>query len=358
MTGGLPPISATITSFNGADDLSDCIRSIRAQEGVTIDEIIVVDNASTDGTVELVRRDFPDVKLIRLDENEGPCPARNRGLEEARNRLVFQVDQDVVVRPDCVRKLLSEIIDAEDVAVVSPRALDANDSSVVHYDGGSYHYAGVMSLRHFYRPVAECANEVTDIDAFVSLAALVHRDQLLELGGYDKSFFILFEDHDLSYRIRVCGYRIRSVPNAIVEHRAGTAGISFRGGPVYPPRRLFLHSRNRWMLILKCYRWRTIVLAMPGVLLLGVAYVFFAWRQGALSDYVRAKSSLLAHLPHIRAERRRLAPLRRLPDRAVLGAPDLTFSPRIQRGRTGSLAERLLSLTLRAYWHLIHHLVG
>src|SRR5690606_17806611 len=121
---------------------------------------------------------------------------------------------------------------------------------------------------------------------------------------------------------------------------------------------LFLHSRNRWLVVLKCYRARTLVLTLPGVLLLGVAYVAFAWSQGALGEYVRAKSSLLRHLPHVRAERRRLRPLRRVSDRALLGAPDLTFSPRIERGKGGSWAERFLSGALRAYWVLVRPFVG
>lgn len=343
-------------TYNAEHDVRDCLRSLYAQEGVAIDEVIVVDNASTDQTAQIVEREFPEVRLIRLLENAGPCPARNRGLDEARNRLVFQVDCDVVARIDCAALLYADLAAAEDVAVAAPRALDAIHPDLVHYDGGSFHYAGVMALRHFYRPAADCTTASADVDAFISLAALVDRDKLQRVGGYDPAFFILFEDHDLSYRLRLAGYRIRSVPAALVDHRSGTAGISFRGGHNYPARRLFLHSRNRWMLVLKCYRARTVVLALPGVLLLGAVYVLFAATQGALGDYVRAKSSLFAHWPHIRAERRRVAALRRVRDRDLLGSPDLTFSPRIERGRIGAAVEQGLSAVLRGYWWLVRWL--
>ncbi|MFG0316259.1 MAG: glycosyltransferase family 2 protein [Planctomycetota bacterium JB042] len=352
-----PEITAAVVAFEGESDLRDCLRSLAAST-VPFAEVIVVDNASTDGTPEMVEREFPDVVLIRMPSNDGPCTARNEGLRRARHRLVFQVDQDVVVRPDCVARLLEVREERGAPAVVFPRAVDADRPDVVHYDGGSFHYAGVMALRHFYRPIGECADAVEEVDAFISLAALVDRDVLLQVGAYDPAFFILFEDHDLSYRLRACGHRIVAVPDALVDHRAGTAGISFRGGPKYPPRRLFLHSRNRWLVVLKCYRLRTLVLTLPGVLLLGVAYVLFAWTQGALKDYVKAKSSLLRLLPHVRAERRRLAPLRRTRDRELLGAPDLTFSPRIERGKGGSLGERFLTGTLRAYWFLVRPFVG
>jgi GT2 family glycosyltransferase len=351
-------ISVAVTTFNAAADIAECLRALRRIEGVEIDDVIVVDNASTDDTCAIVEREFPEVRLIRLSENRGPCPARNVGLREAKNRLVFQVDSDVIVAPDCVAKLLTEMTATPDVAVASPRAVDAANRDVVHYDGGSFHYAGVMALRHFFKPRAECRAVTEDVDAFISLAAVVDRDALLRVGGYDETFFILFEDHDLSYRLRIAGYRIRSVFDALVDHRSGTAGISFRGGSRYPARRLWLHSRNRWLVVMKCYRWRTILVALPGVLLLGVAYVFFAWRQGALADYVEAKSSLIRSWPHIKAERAKIAAFRRARDRDLLGAPDLTFSPRIERGASAPLLERALSWVLRAWWTLARHFAG
>ena len=123
-------------------------------------------------------------------------------------------------------------------------------------------------------------------------------------------------------------------------------------------RRLWLHSRNRWIVLLKCYRWRTILVALPGVLLLGVAYVAFAIREGALREYVGAKSSLIRSLPHVLRERRRIAAIRRLRDRDLLAAPDLTFSPRIERTGSSSLLERGLSVVLRAWWYLARPFAG
>lgn len=351
------PVSATVVSYNGGRDLERCLRSLLEQRPAP-SEVIVVDNGSTDGSREMVEREFPNVEWVSLEANLGPCAARNEGLRRARHRLVFQVDQDVELEPRCLARLLEEWEREEGLAVLFPRALDASDPSLVHYDGGWFHYAGVLSLRHFYVPRERCSEEATDVDAFISLAALVDRDALLEVGGYDATLFILFEDHDISYRLRLAGRRIRSLPAARVLHRSGTEGISFRGGPRYPARRLYLHSRNRWLVVLKNYRLRTLLVALPGVLVLGVAYVAFAASQGALGDYLRAKGSLLRHLPHIRRERRRVASFRAAKDRDLLAAPPLTFSPRIERGPVARRIERLLNVSLRVYWSLVRALAG
>lgn len=356
-TTDYPPITAAICAFNAEEDIADCLHALVSMDHPPA-EVIVVDNASTDRTAAIVRERFPQVRLISMPSNDGPCPPRNRGLAEAQHPLVLQLDQDVIVRPDTLNLLLQERTRTPDAAVIFPRAMDAGKEGIVHYDGGSFHYAGVMALRHFFQPASECTREIEDVDAFISLAALVDREKVFAVGGYDPAFFILFEDHDLSYRLRLAGYRIRAVPDAVVDHRAGTEGISFRGGHRYPARRLFLHSRNRWMAVLKSYRLRTLVLTLPGILLLGVAYVFFAWRQGALRDYVRAKSSLIRLIPKIREERKKIAAFRKLRDKDLLGAPDLTFSPRIERGRSGSLLERGLTFTLRVYWWLVRPWVG
>ncbi|GJM22374.1 MAG: hypothetical protein DHS20C15_22890 [Planctomycetota bacterium] len=349
---GATPVTVTVVNYNGAAFLGACLDHLAALRG-EIAEVIVVDNASTDGSLELARAHPVAPRVVALDSNDGPCVARNRGLAEARTRWVFQVDSDVLVEPDVLEKLLPELADPE-VVVVQPRAVLANDPAVVHYDGGRMHYVGVMCLDNLLQRVDGDAGPANDVDAVISMALLLDARLVLDIGAYDEAFFILFEDHDLSYRLRARGLRLRRVPRARVLHDTGTEGLSFRpGAAAYPDRRAFLHARNRAYLVLKNYSWRAMILSWPGRCVYALVWLVFAASRGVLGGYIRGRIDLLRHVPRALRLRRQLAGQRRLGDRRLLGADALTFSPVIDRRGMEAGLERVLNAILRGWWRLV-----
>ena len=350
------PVTVTIVNYNGRDYIADCLAAVEALSPRP-QEIIVVDNASTDGSAELIESDYPHVRLVRLDENLGPCPARNKGLEEARTRLVFQLDVDVMVTPDCLEKTLHAWEQTPGVVLAQPRSVFDDQRDVVHYDGGFFHYIGLMTLRHFYGRLEEAEEGDREVDAVISLALLVDREVVLEMGGYDSSFFILFEDHDISYRLRALGHRILSVGNALVYHRHGTAGISYREGPQYPSRRAFLHSRNRWIVLLKNHHLWTLIATAPGLMVFEAAWFLFALKKRLIVPYLHGKLALIRELPGVFRARRDLMTKRTLGDGSLLGAEDLTITPLIDRKGGVGRAERCLNACLRGWWRVVRAMI-
>ena len=343
------PVTVTVVNYNGAAFLDDCLDALLQLRG-NVTEIVVVDNASTDDSRERIRARGAPVRLVALDTNDGPCSARNAGLAEATTDWVFQIDSDVIVQPDTLEQLLPQLAEP-DVAIVQPRAVLAHDPAVVHYDGGRMHYVGIMCLDHLLQRVDETPGEPEDVDAVISMAILVDRRVLQGAGGWDEAFFILFEDHDVSYRLRALGHRLRRVPRAVVLHREGTAGISFRpGAPAYPGRRAFLHGRNRSYLVLKNYSWPAILLSWPGRLVYATVWATFAATRGVFGDYLRGRWAFLKLVPRALRERRHLAGRRRVGDRRLLGAEDLTFSPVIRRRGMEAGLERALNGMLSSWW--------
>jgi GT2 family glycosyltransferase len=346
-----------VVNYNGLNAIEACLRSLLELEPAPA-EIIVVDNASTDGSRELVRERFPQVRLVELPDNRGPCVARNRGLEEARTRLVYQVDGDIVSPRNVVQILAGEMVSRPGTVLAQPRVLFDGDRERIHYDGASFHYAGVMTLRHFYALRAEADPRTQEVNAAISAALLVDREAVLELGGYDPAFFILYEDHDLSYRVRLRGGKILVVPRAVVYHREGTAGISYRKGPQYPARRVYLQSRNRWLALYRNHRLRTLIVTLPGVLLFDLLWLAFAVKQRTAGSFLRGKWHALLALGAQRPARRAIQRTRRLRDRDLLGAAPLTFSPLIARGLLERVVERSVNVCLRAWWALVRWIAG
>jgi GT2 family glycosyltransferase len=256
------------------------------------------------------------------------------------------------VRPDTLERLWEQTR-LPGVVAVQPRAVLASDPGVIHYDGGRMHYVGMLTLDNLLVPSTGAASEPGDVDAVISMALLLDREAVLSAGGYDEAFFILFEDHDLSYRLRARGLRLRRDPAATVLHREGTAGLSYRpGAPAYPARRAFLHARNRAYLVLKNYSWPALLATFPGRCLYAGVYLLFATRRGLLGSYLRGRLDLLRLVPRALRLRRALAGRRVVGDRRLLGADDLTVSPVVQRSRLEARLEKVFNGALRSWWRL------
>ena len=353
----LGPISAVVCNFNGEDYLDACLSALQASTDA-LDEVVVVDNGSTDRSRELLAVRFPDVRVVSLDENRGPCVARNVGMREARNRWVLAVDNDAVLQPDTVARLRSALEADQDAVLAQPRSVVDREPDCVHYDGAHFHYAGLYSLRNFFRPVAEAEGEGTvEVDGFVSICGLLDRDVMRQLDGYDERLFILFEDFDLSLRMRLAGYRLLSVEDAIVRHASGTPGISFRAKS-YPGMRAFFHSRNRWLLLVKCYRVRTLLVALPGLALYEVAWLLFSIKSGNFLRHMHGKIAFFKHLPATLRARRKVQRARCVRDRDLLVAGPLTLSPQIVEKPLAKRLSTWLDAALSAWWRLAGRFAG
>lgn len=363
----LGPISAVVVNYQGEAYLEACIRSLKEQT-VPPDEIVVVENASTDGSLNVLNSLFRDVVLLRMKENVGACTARNVGMRGAKYRFVLLVDNDVVLEPNVLERLRAEMAARPDAVMAQPRSVYESDPSRIHYDGGDIHYAGLISLHHFGAERSRVAPthgsedagahdgpRVEEIDVAISLCLLVDKKEVIDAGGFDEAFFILFEDLDLSHRLRLAGHTILRVGDAIVRHDAGTAGISFREDTEYPARRVFFHSRNRWLYMVKCHRLWTLVVAAPGIFVYECAWLLFAVREGNLGAWFRGKGAFFRCFGEARRKRRGVQKRRRIGDRALLVGGPLTLSPNMAASRGG--AARMLDGVLRAYWSVCRLLV-
>ena len=355
----LNDVTATVCNYNGRAYLGDCLRALLDQTSPPA-RVVVYDNDSKDESVDYVRTEFPEVEVVAMGGNLGPGAPRNRGLREADTKYVVQVDSDVILERDCLERLHEEA-EATGAAVTMPRTLFDGERDRVHYDGGWFHYVGVMTLRNFFARLPPDApdayEEPLDVDAAVATALLLRRDAVSVAGGYDLEYFILFEDHDLSYRLRARGERLRLVPHAIVFHRQGTPGISYREGPAYPERRAFLHSRNRWRLLLRNHSTRALLLGLPGILAYELVWFGFALTKGLLKPWFDGKRELLRQWRPLMEQRRALQRARKVGDQELLQALPLTHAPMVRSGFVNRAVERALDLWLRGWWRLVRRYV-
>jgi glycosyltransferase involved in cell wall biosynthesis len=176
-----PTVSVVIPTFNRRRRLAETLASVRAQT-FTDHEVVLVDDASTDGTAAWVRRAFPEVRVVRLARNMGPAAARNRGIDAARGPLIAFLDADDLWRADYLRALTPELLDPRIVVAFS--SLDRIDAR-----------GSVTSLRAMRRGASGLS--VWPVPS----ASIVRRSAVAAEGGFDPGFHRMFEDVDLFARL-------------------------------------------------------------------------------------------------------------------------------------------------------------
>lgn len=219
-----PRITVVIPNYNGINYIEDCLDSLL--KGTLVPEIIVVDNASTDGSMELVRDRYTgSVTLLRLRTNTGFCHAVNSGIHITRTDYVFLLNNDTRVAPDCVEKLLAAIDRSSRTFSVQAKMLSMSNPDVI--DGTGDLYCGLGWA--FARGKGKAAEAYSRPDRIFSACAgaAVYRVSVFEeIGYFDERHYCYLEDVDIGWRAQIYGYANRFEPSAVVYHAGSAASGS------------------------------------------------------------------------------------------------------------------------------------
>ena len=321
-----PDVTVVTVTYDAAHLVERCLDALRAQQlGDTTMEVVVVDNASHDGTADLVAS-RPDVTLVRAPRNLGFAGGNNLALRQVRSRYVVLVNNDAVPEPDAVRRLV-EGLDAapRDVAAMSAtvllaarfRAAGAADAQVVVGPDGRW----VPDPDGDVRLVNSTGNELredgcgqdrgwladatrhdppAEVFGFSGAAAILRVAALREVGLFDERFFMYYEDTDLSWRLRLAGHRVMHCPGAVVHHEH--AASSSEGSAFFR----FHDLRNRTATLVKDASVRLVLRCVAREVLTTASLGLRRRRWDLVGTRLRAGASLVTMLPHLLRERRRI----------------------------------------------------
>ena len=302
-------ISVIVTSWNGRSHLEGCLSAVAAQQGVDA-ETILVDNGSSDGSVDFVRERFPSVRTIVLDRNCGFAGGNNAGAKEARGRYLAFLNNDTSADPGWLRALRQGIDEAAGFTLATSCIVYMHDPGVIDSAGDGLLRWGGAFKRHHGAPADE-ARESGEVFGVCGAACLIARSVFEELGGFDADFFVSHEDVDLSYRARLLGYRCRYVAHAIVRHH-GSATLG-RASAVA----VFHGQRNLEWMYVKDTPMTLLVRTLPGHLMYTAAAGLHFARAGLFRTFVRAKIAALAGIPRMLSKRARVQRTRRVEASAI-----------------------------------------
>jgi len=233
-------LSIIIVSWNVKDDVLNCLKSIRMHPPRHPYEVIVVDNSSTDGTVDAIKTKFAGVTVIANNTNRGFAAANNQGIIVAQGQYLLLLNPDTLVHPGSLDTLIEFMENNQDVGICGPKILNTDGTTyhsvkrIVTFRGVLYgktilrffgvfrgHYRKLKPYDFNYRKQAE-------VKCLSGAALMVRRSVIDQVGWMDERFFMYYEDVDLCLRIKKLGQRIVFVPEAVITHIGGksSAGLS------------------------------------------------------------------------------------------------------------------------------------
>ena len=277
-------VAAVVVSYNVRELLLRCLRSLR-DDG--LEHIVVVDNASADGTVDAVAAE-PDIDLVALERNVGFAGGANRGVALTDTPYVTLVNPDEVVEPGCTATLVEALDRDPQLAVVGPRITTPDGRTypsarrfpdLVDAAGHAFLYlvwpGNPFSRR--YRMVDWDHAEAREVDWVAATHVVVRRRAWDEVGGFDDGYFMYMEDVDLCWRLRRAGWKVAYEPAARVVHDIG------RSTDQTPYRMIVAHHRSLWRFAVHTSTgWRRTLLPLIAVALVvrvGLAWIHRATRR-------------------------------------------------------------------------------
>ncbi len=299
--------SIIVVTYNSRADLEDSMPGLTGQSYAGY-EIIVVDNNSADGTADFIKTNYPQVSLVRLNSNLGYATGNNIGFKESKGEYIVIVNPDVIVKDNWLEGLTKPLENDPRVAMSTSKIFE-HDNPEYAACGNISHYTGLHFPRGFDKPAA-CFSKPELIESISGCSFAARRSVFEELGGFDPDYFLYLDDSDLSLRARIAGKKIVFNPDSELVHKHKA---------IISPAKEFFLEKNRYQLILKNYRWKVIMMILPGLLLTEIVTWGFAVLHG--KDFIASKINayfwIIKNLPGIMEKRNHVMTTYRISDKEL-----------------------------------------
>jgi hypothetical protein len=298
-----------VVNYNSWAYLENCLQALLDTTGNET-EVIVVDNGSVDGSLDRVANLFPEIRLVCSQNNLGYAGGNNLGARQARGRYLVFLNPDTMPTAGWLAALTTALEHNPRIGLATSKVIFLHQLERVNAAGNDIHLTGLTLCRGLGWSVSTLDQPVI-VGAVSGAAFAIRRDLFELLGGFDERFFMYMEDTDLSQRARLAGYHCLYTPYSVVYH-----DYSLRFGP----QKSYFQERNRYLMLLKVFRWSTLFILMPALALAEIitwGYVLLHDRQN-WKNKLRAYGYVLVHCQQILADRNKAQMLRQVPDRELL----------------------------------------
>ncbi len=315
-----PSVDVIIPHYSGSEKFHKCLESLFKTDYDNF-RVVVIDNDCKDDSISSAKERFPDIVVLRLEENRGFAGGCNAGVNYSDREFIALLNDDTVVERDWLKYLVERISSDDNIAVVQPKLLWIKERNKFDYAGGMGGLMDMFGYPFCYGRIFETIETdegqydwVDDIFWASGTASLFRRKLFIEAGMLDEKFFAHQEEIDLNWRLRLMGYSIKAVSSAIVYHYAGAT---------LPPEsfmKKYFNHRNSILMVLKNLQLHNLLWILPIRILLEIAAMVLAVKQ---RDYrriiaiIRGGLWIFLNFPHLCNQRRFINRKRVVPDREI-----------------------------------------
>jgi len=299
-------ISVIVLNRNGKEYLKECLESLKIQTYKDF-EVIFVDNGSTDDSIEYVKNNFPEVKILALGKNVGFAKGNNEGIKISQGEYIVLLNNDTKVDRFWLEELYKAISKNPSIGFCASKIIFYNDQEKIDSAGDGYSLCGAPFKRgHFEHKNKH--NNKEEVFGACAAAAIYRRTMLNDIGFLDEDFFIGFEDSDLSFRAQLRGYKCLYVPKAIVFHRGSATIGKLSNLQVYYGQRNveYVYIKNMPSFLIFRYFFSHLIYNLIG-------FLFFLSKGKGLF-FLKAKYSVLKNLPKLFKKRKIIQNNRKVDD--------------------------------------------
>jgi GT2 family glycosyltransferase len=301
MVQSTPFVSVVIVNHNGIEFVDTCLRSVM-DSGYPDFEVIFVDNASSDGSLEYVKKTFarePKIRYIENSESLGPAVGRNMGVRIARGGYIVFLDNDTRVTKRWINELVDTLEDDASIGAAQAKLLRMDTDNLYDCAGDCLGPLGFLIERSRGAKDEGQLDFIADILSAKSAASIIRKDLFERIGGFDEDFYMYLEETDLSWRVWLAGYRVVFIPAAVVYHAFNTTKKDFkRYYPKYIVR--YYGCRNYITTLIKNFGFlnlsRILPLHIGCWLILSISFLF----KGNFDDTRYILKALLWNILNIR----------------------------------------------------------
>lgn len=289
-------VAIIVPNFNGREFLDACLTSLQQQDYGDY-TITVVDNASADDSVALVKGGYPDVRVIENSHNTGYAGGCNSGLKrELKGDAEYFVllNSDTRAAPDWLRELVAAAASDSAIGICQSMIYLADQPGVINTAGNEAHYLGFGYCGHYRETDDGQFTGVTDVPFASGTAMLVKREVFDRIGLMDEDLFLYQEDLDLSWRARLAGWRVVLAPKSHIGH-----SYSFSRNKM----KFYYLERNRHVVCFKNYSTRTLLVLLPAMIGAEAAMTGYSILGGWFVQKMKGYGFLVRNLYRIREKR-------------------------------------------------------